>query len=164
MAVFLSAAGMALLPIGHDTVSGGAADFPGWPGKFEGKALVEEPLKGGEALFGARFPGKIARFRAGDDVVIMRWTCRATHRVHPLAVCLRANGWNVEPMPMARRADGDWSAFRAQKGLCSFEVREQVRAADGETFADVSSWFWCAFLGRSRSPWLVVSVVHPEAG
>jgi hypothetical protein len=91
----------------------------------------------------------------------MRWTDRATHRVHPLAVCLRANGWTVAPLPLVRRKDGDWSAFTARKGRGALVVREQVRAADGAVIADVEGWFWQALAGRTAGPWLVISVASP---
>ncbi len=155
---FLLAASAVLLPR-HERAASGGEGFPGWPDSFEGRALVEEPIEGREALFGKRFPGRIARFRAGGDIVLMRWTDRATHQVHPLAVCLRANGWEVEARPLMRRADGAWSAFRARKGARVIEVREQIRASDGKTVPDVSNWFWHAFFGLSTGPWLVISVV-----
>ena len=90
--------------------------------------------------------------------MVMRWTESVTHRVHPLSVCLRANGWSVEPLPIERREDGDWSAFEARKGNETLAVREQVRAADGAFFADVEGWFWQALAGRTSGPWLVISV------
>lgn len=158
---FLLAASAALLPRPEwSTPSSGT--FPGWPETFEGKPLVETPLTESEALFDARFPGRIGRFRAGGDIVVMRWTDRATHRVHPLAVCLRANGWSVAPLPLVRREDGDWAAFTARKGRGALVVREQVRAADGAVIADVEGWFWQALAGRTAGPWLVISVASPS--
>ena len=136
--------------------------FPGWPETFEGRPLVETPLAESEARFDARFPGKIGRFRAGNDIVVMRWTNKATHRVHPLSVCLQASGWTIEPLPMVRRDDGDWSAFAARKGNEMLAVREQVRAIDGTVFADVEGWFWQALAGRTSGPWLVISVASRE--
>lgn len=157
--VFLAAAAMALLPHPERNASDPArSGFPGWPESFDGRPLVETPLTEAEAVFDARFPGRIGRFRAGDDVVVMRWTDRATYRAHPLAVCLRARGWAVEPLPVVRRDDGDWSSFRARKGETGLVVREQVRAADGAAFADIQEWFWKALAGRTAGPWLIVSV------
>ena len=42
-------------------------------------------------------------------------------------------------------------------------VREQIRAADGTTIADVPCWFWSAFLGQTQGPWLVATVVARSA-
>ena len=154
---FLLAASAVLLPR-QEREAPSSDTFPGWPESFEGRPLVETPLAESEALFDARFPGKIGRFRAGGDIVVMRWTESVTHRVHPLSVCLRANGWTVEPLPIERREDGDWSAFKARKEVEELVVREQVRAADGASFADVEGWFWQALAGRTNGPWLVISV------
>ena len=136
--------------------------FPA-PTVFEGGQLVEEPLTEREAAFAEGFPGKIGRYSSVDGkVVILRETDRATHRVHSAATCLAASGWSVGPMPMARLDSGEWSRFRAEKGGESLLVREQIRAADGSTLPDVPSWFWSALLGRTKGPWLVVTVVERE--
>lgn len=132
--------------------------FPGWPVTFEGDALVEEPQSEFEQMFAKNFPGRIGRFRAGRRTVILRWTTRPTHRVHGAAYCLRATGWNIEPLPL--EGAGTWSAFRATRGAEALNVREQVRGADGTTFADVPAWFFNAILGRTAGPWWVVTVAE----
>ena len=128
---FLLAASAALLPR-QVPPTPASESFPGWPESFEGHTLVETPLTESEALFDARFPGKIGRFRAGGET--------------------------VEPLPIERREDGDWSAFTARKEGEGLVVREQVRAADGMTFPDVEGGFWQALAGRTSGPWLVISV------
>jgi exosortase/archaeosortase family protein len=135
-----------------------AADFPGWPERFEGEMLEEETLGGFERKFAKSFQGKIGRFRVGRRMVIIRWTPRVTHRVHGAAYCLEATGWNIGPRPLEVRADGAWSAFSATRGTETLYVREQVRDASGSTFADVPAWFFSAFLGRSAGPWWIVTV------
>jgi hypothetical protein len=129
---------------------------------FEGGDLVEEPLTEREAAFAEGFPGRIGRYSAGGKVVILRETDRATHRVHSAATCLAASGWTVEPLPVERLAVGGWSRFRAKKGGETLLVREQIRASDGSRLTDVPSWFWSALLGRTKGPWLVVTVVERE--
>jgi hypothetical protein len=39
-------------------------------------------------------------------------------------------------------------------------VREQVRSANGTTFADVPDWFFNALLGRTAGPWWIVTVAE----
>ena len=51
-----------------------------------------------------------------------------------------------------------------RKGGVELTVREQVRAADGATFPDVSAWFWRARLGLCRGPYLAVTVVNGGRG
>ena len=139
-----------------------AHQFPGWPETFEGEALVEEPQSEFEQMFAKNFPGRIGRFRAGRRTVILRWTTRPTHRVHGAAYCLRANGWEIAACEDARPPDGNgmWSAFRATRGGETLNVREQVRSADGTTFADVPTWFFNALFGRSAGPWWIVTVAE----
>lgn len=159
---FLAAALLAFSPGLRDDGSegcGGPTPECAFPSEFEGLALVEEPLTEREAAFSVDFPGKIARFRAGGNVVIMRHATRATHRVHSAATCLAASGWTVEPLPLERRDSGGWSRFRAVKDGEVLLVREQIRSADGASIADVPGWFWSALLGRTQGPWLVVSVI-----
>ena len=145
---------------GASAADGLAETFPGWPERFEGGALQEEPLTGEEAAFNAVFPGRIARFRQGGRVVILRWVTRPTHRVHSAADCLRSSGWRIEPRPLQRRTDGDWSAFLASRNGVSLSVREQARDASGRTFPDVPTWFWRAFLGKTSGPWWVITVTE----
>ena len=130
---------------------------------FEGDDLVEEPLTEREAAFAEGFPGRIGRYTAGGKVVILRETDRATHRVHSAATCLAASGWSVEPLPMERLDSGEWSRFRAEKGGETLLVREQIRASDGSRLTDVPSWFWSVLLGRSKGPWLVITVVERDS-
>ena len=139
-----------------------AHQFPGWPEAFEGDALVEEPQSDFELLFAKNFPGRIGRFRAGRRTVILRWTMHPTHRVHGAAYCLRANGWEIAAREDARPPEGNaaWSAFRATRGVEALNVREQVRGADGTTFADVPTWFFNAILGRTVGPWWIVTVAE----
>jgi len=63
-------------------------NFPGWPHTFEGQKLESETREGLEFSFSKEFPGRIGRFRAGDAVVILRWTDRATYRAHSAGACL----------------------------------------------------------------------------
>ena len=136
------------------------AQFPGWPETFDGDVLVEEPQSEFEEKFAQNFPGRIGRFRAGRRMVILRWTTRPTHRVHGAAYCLRATGWHIEPLPLVGDGAGSWSAFRATRGGETLNVHEQVRGANGATFADVPDWFFSALLGRTAGPWWIVTVAE----
>jgi len=108
--------------------------FPGWP------LPVEEVRVEG-------FPGRVARAREGDDVLLLRWVDRPTRALHSSLECLRG-------------ARGSSSAFTWQ----GWEGQEYVEDADGRRYADVSLWFWEAMLGRSRGPWLAVTRLTPAGG
>lgn len=163
MSSFFAVAALCMVgrPSIHSNVSDvETAQFPGWPETFDGAALVEEPQSEFEAKFAQNFPGRIGRFRAGRRTVILRWTTRPTHRVHGASYCLRATGWRIEPLPLEGDGAGAWSAFRAMRGGEALNVREQVRGADGTTFADVPAWFFNALLGRTAGPWWIVTVAE----
>ena len=163
MSAFFIVAALCMVcrPSIHSTVNDvEMAQFPGWPETFDGDVLVEEPQSEFEEKFAQNFPGRIGRFRAGRRTVILRWTTRPTHRVHGAAYCLRATGWRIEPLPLEGDGAGVWTAFRATWGGEALNVREQVRGADGTTFADVPDWFFNALLGRTAGPWWIVTVAE----
>ena len=136
------------------------ATFPGWPTTFEGQTLKESPLAERELSFSKDFPGRIGNFTTDQAQVILRWTDRPTPRVHSASACLTASGWQLTPLPLVRRTDGDWSAFRATRGGQTLVVREQVQAADGSTLSDIPTWFIQALRGKTPGPWWIVTVAE----
>jgi len=117
---------VALLGFVNPTLSA-PVDFPGWPEKWAGR-----PLELLEEVDVPGFPGRIGRFQAGEESVILRWVNRPTRLLHSSADCFRARG-------------------------LTFEGTETIFDADGHGFSDVSEWYWSAALGRSRGPWLGVT-------
>ena len=104
-----------------------AVDFPGWP-----KQLAGRPLQLLEEVDVAGFPGRIGRFEACGEGIVLRWVNRPTRMLHSSADCFRARG-------------------------VTFQGSEKIYDADGHCFDDVSQWFWSAASGRSRGPWLAVT-------
>jgi hypothetical protein len=132
-----------------------------WPARFEGRALTELPLTGRDRRFADDFPGHIGRFSDGAREIILRFTARATRRLHPAADCLRASGFTVEPLPARRGPDGAaWGCIAARKQADDLLVCEQIRDADGRTWPDPSSWYWPALTGASRGPWWSTTIVE----
>lgn len=136
-----------------------AKPFPGWPTSFEGMPLHETPLTEQEAAFNTAFPGRIGRFTNGGRVVILRWVCHPTHRIHSSADCLRSAGYQTTYEAMVASPDGDWSAFTAAHNGTMLQIRERCHDETGNSWPDVSSWFWAALAGQTRGPWWVVTVV-----
>lgn len=133
-----------------------------WATEFEGVALERAPLGAREARFARAFPGEIARFRGAGLELVAREVRAPTRRLHPAEDCYRGLGFEVVPRPVHVDATGNpWTVFHARRGAELLEVREQVRAADGATFRDVSSWYWAALLGRTRGPWRATTVARP---
>lgn len=146
VAACVASAAATLVPLGSGAVPSG---FPGWPDRFEGEVLVPAPLTEVESRFAAGFPGRIARFRAGNRQLVLRWVVEPTRRLHPAADCYRGSGFQVIPRSPA---DG-WGRFEAVKEGRRVEVLERIRDAAGASWPDVSSWYWSALLGRTGGPW-----------
>jgi exosortase/archaeosortase family protein len=131
-----------------------AHPFDGWPTEWEGISLTPLPLDEIETRFAKTFPGKTARFAAGDKALLIRWIAAPSRKVHAAAHCLTAHGFRITPGPLYIDDKGaPWGRFTATKDDLTVEVREQYRDAVGRAWSDVSSWYWSALLGESSGPW-----------
>ena len=156
LAVCLIAAAVPLLPA--PPAPAAASGFPGWPAQFEGRPLRPLPLTALEERFADNFPGRLGRFSDGEREIILRWVARETRRLHPAADCFKASGYELTHMPIEVDAQGvSWGKFLARRGGTTVSVRERLYD-DGQSFSDVSSWYWAAVRGRSRGPWWAVTV------
>jgi hypothetical protein len=149
----------ALMPFlaAHSEQSSGAASvFYGWPDQFEEKTLTELPLTELEQRFATDFPGKIGRFTDGRREIVIRWVTEATRKLHPASDCFQGIGYSVKPLALHRDKDGSlWSSFAATKGDERLRVYERIHDNAGETWTDVSAWYWSAMRKDSGSWWAV---------
>ena len=140
--------------------------FPGWPAQFEGRALTELPLSAREKQFTEGFPGKIARFTDGEREIIFRWVTRQTRALHPAADCFRGLGYSIHPLSLTTDAGGNrWSTFEASRSKDKLLVRERIYSASGQSWTDVSSWYWQVTLGKSeenQTGWWAVTVAERQ--
>jgi hypothetical protein len=137
-----------------------------WPTRFRGQPLTQLPPTALEARFAARFPGAVARFTDGEQLLIVRHVRRPTRLLHPATDCFRAAGYAVAGVQAAVDAQGvRWRCFLARRGSESLRVCERIgeRLDDaGEPgWTDVSAWFWDAQFRRSGSAWWALTVVTP---
>lgn len=134
---------------------------PEWPSRFDGrhlKLLAPTPL---DKKLADDFPGHIARFTDGRRQVVLRSLSSATRQLHPASDCFEAIGYRIAPAPMLRGTDGALSScFEATRDGVTLKVCERVIAHNGETYPDISSWYWPALLGRSTGPWLATMTVE----
>ena len=131
-------------------------DFPGWPTRYEGRALIELPLTPREAAFVQDFPGRVGRFSDGRREIIIRWVGAPTRRLHPAADCFRGSGYGITPLPVRRDAAGAaMGCFRASHAARRMTVCELIRDEHGESWPDVSAWYWHAHV-RLKSRAVVV--------
>jgi hypothetical protein len=131
------------------------------------RPLALTPL---ETRFAGAFPGTMARFTDGSREILFRRVARPTRKLHPASDCLRASGYTVQPLPAETGSPGrTWSRLAAERKGERLEVREIVVAGDGmlaavggagggESWTDVSAWYWNALWGRSGGPWTAVTV------
>ena len=137
-----------------------AVSFPGWPTKFHGKTLTPLALNEIEKSFASDFPGQIARFTDGERELIIRWVTEPTRKLHPSSDCFQGLGYTVKPLAAHRDEHGTlWASFAATKANERLLVYEQIHADSGETWTDVSAWYWSA-LHRETGSWWAITVAE----
>jgi hypothetical protein len=153
----LAAAMPVFLP--HATATQAAVpDFPGFPAPFGSAAMPALPLAPQERAFLRHFPGKVGLFGTHDSRHIVRWITATTRRLHPASDCFRASGYAISNEPHCpAAAEGCFIAERAGQRVL---VSEQIRDRAGQTFHDVSAWYWAASRGSSTGPWWSITTIR----
>jgi hypothetical protein len=147
------------LTIREEVVAEVPARFDAWPAIFDGRPLARLELTVREERFGRDFPGHIARFTNGSREIVVRWLRKETRKLHPIADCLKGEGYKVKSLPVRIDASGrQWGCVRAARDGKSLEFCEIVYDGSGNSWSDVSSWYWAAVLGRTNGPWWAMSV------
>lgn len=140
-----------------------AMTFPGWPSTFEGKTLTPLPLSATEKKFATGFPGRIARFSDGEREIIIRWATEATRKMHPASDCFQGLGYSVTPLAAHRDENGSlWASFAATKNNERLVVFERINSDSGETWTDVSSWYWSALRHEGSGSWWAITVAEKQ--
>jgi len=134
--------------------------FPGWPQEFEGIPISK--LQDSEIIqqYGEDFPGKIAVFSKGKDIVCLRWIAHETRQVHPSADCFQAMGYSIIWNPTMKTANGQfWNSVSCTRATKKLEIRECITDSNGRSWSDVSAWYWDAFLKHTSPPWWSATVI-----
>jgi hypothetical protein len=162
LAALAIAAAAPMLPRAPLPEARGAA-FDAWPRTFDGEPLRRISAGPQDEWFARDFPGKVARFAAGGRQVVIRWVNAPTRRLHPASHCFQGSGYQLSPLPMRQDASGAlMSCFSATKDGESLRVCEQLRGPRGETWPDVSSWYWSALVAPAGSSWWSYVVVEQQ--
>jgi hypothetical protein len=165
-AFLLAAIAAALAPLlhwGNDGAMAAGRDFPGWPTRYEGHELTQLPLTQREDAFVRDFPGRVGRFSDGRREIIVRWVGAPTRLLHPAADCFRGSGYSITSMPVRRDAAGAaMGCFRASHQADRMMVCEVINNERGESWPDVSAWYWNAIFAASRAPWWSFVVAEKE--
>jgi len=145
----------------QDHTATSMTSFQQWPDKFEGRSLQRLPITEKEQGFSQGFPGKIARFTDGSREIIMRYIEQPSRKLHPSADCLRGAGYTVDSQPIKRDQTGElWGCVLAKKNNLNYRVCERIFDQSGNSWYDVSSWFWSVLLKNSQGPWLAITIAE----
>jgi hypothetical protein len=137
--------------------------FPGWSNTFEGKTLTPLPLNAIEKTFAADFPGRMMRFTDGEREIIVRWVTEATRMLHPASDCFQGLGYTVTPLAAHRDQNGSlWASFAATKGDERLLVYDRIVSDSGETWTDVSAWYWSALRHEGSGSWWAITVAQRQ--
>jgi len=67
----------------------------------------------------------------------------------------------IDPLPVRVDARSRrWGCFLATRRAERLAVCESIRDEAGQSWTDVSAWYWAAALSQSRGPWWAVTVVE----
>jgi hypothetical protein len=133
--------------------------FPGWPTSFDGTPITLLPSTEREKSFEQDFPGKTGRFSDGKREIIIRWVTRETRTLHPAADCFRGIGYHVATSQLIRDTRNRvWNTFTAKKNDESLQVQEIIIDNDGNSWSDVSNWYWEATFQHTRGPWWAFTI------
>ena len=140
------------------------ANLAGWQKTFEGRELRQLDLTVREKRFGEDFPGKVARFTDGQREIIIRYVTEPTRMLHPASDCFKGVGYSITPLPLRVDESGNkWGAFRAARGADNLKVYERIYDERGQSWTDVSAWYWAAVTGRTNGAWWAVTVAESSS-
>ena len=126
-----------------------------WPTQFMGEELYAIPLSEKEAAFYEGFPGEAAQFTTLSERLILRRIHQPTRKLHPAQDCFKGMGYSIEDEGLQRDPyERIWRGFIATKAEQRLKVRELIVDEVGNTWSDVSAWYWSALMGRTEGPWL----------
>ena len=142
----------------------GKGSFPGWPVEFEGRTLTQLPLREHEKRFEAEYPGRFGRFTDGQREILLRFVADRTRKLHPSADCFKACGYRVQPLPLwVDENNFQWGCFNATRKIETLWVYERIYDLSGNSWTDVSAWYWSALLGQTKGPWWAITLAEKQS-
>jgi hypothetical protein len=81
--------------------------------------------------------------------------------MHFASDCFQGLGYTVTPLPVHRDAQGSlWASFAAIKDTEHLRVYERIHNDAGESWTDVSAWYWSALRHEDGGPWWAITVAE----
>ena len=154
----------AMSPALHGVKADGRPAYTGTvtPTSFEGATVKRLPLSLPEQAFVSGFPGAIIKLTDGHNQILMRTVGTPTRQLHPSEDCFKGLGYSIHPVAGLRDCKGQaWGRFEATDGATHLIVREIILDKKGNSWSDVSAWFWSAFVGKTQAPWTAITVATP---
>ena len=103
-------------------------------------------------------------FTDGRRKLIIRWTTSATRKLHPASDCFEGIGYSIKPLPLfVDKTGARWESFIATRGSERLRVYERIYTDTGESWTDVSAWYWSASGENSVGPWWAVTIAGKES-
>ena len=138
-------------------------DNPEWPKIINGTTLLSVDSLGEEKAFAEGFPGKMKRFTDGTNAYFIRFIRRESRQLHPSSDCFRGMGYSTVPRDVVVGVDGEqYSSFEASKANSRYLILERIYDSYGQSWTDVSAWYWAACLGETKGPWFDVTIAKPQ--
>jgi hypothetical protein len=133
---------------------------PQWPKNFEGRKLKQISLSENELVFTKNYPGKMAKFTDGKRNIAIKLVYHPTRKLHPANDCYKGAGYSIKPLPIYVDKNGNrWGQFSAIKNNEEIRVTERIFDNQGNSWTDVSSWYWAAlFEDKTLGPWWAMTV------
>ena len=127
-----------------------------FPEFIEKDGLTECQLSPKEAQFFSRFPGKVAKFRDGHRMIIVRVVNTPTRLLHPALECFSGMGYSITANSIFKdENDRLWGSFKAfHRSGKTYSVKEIILDSNGKSWSDVSAWYWNAEFSISKGPWI----------
>jgi hypothetical protein len=131
------------------------SEFTAWPKEFEGRDLIPISIDAKlRSMLSRNFGGKVGYFLNGTDEVVIRWVSNPGRSVHPATDCFQASGFRIRDEELCLDSQNElWRCFTAIKKNENYKVRERIIDSDGNSWSDVSSWYWAATLQKTSGPW-----------
>ena len=132
-----------------------------WPTQFDERSLSPLPLAEADKFFQNGFPGHVARFSDGRRQIVLRQVNEATRKLHPARDCFQALGYTIDNAAMKRTEYNQTRyCFDAEKDGKVLRICEEITDANGNSYPEVSAWYWPALMGQSKGPWLAATIVE----
>lgn len=135
-----------------------------FPKTLADRELQQLELTEREKYFLEDFPGEVKRFTDGEREIIIRFVTEATRKLHPSADCFSAIGYQIKPLPLKiDEKNNRWACFSAKKDADNLKICERIYTESGDSWTDVSSWYWSALSDVNTNGYWAITVAENQS-